>query len=168
MTGYGTRSRWSGPMSVTPRSSSACALSPSRAGVVTHQRLVVRSHPGHRHQPAGEHLRRRDARHRSPTPDAPHLDPAPPTSSYPSSHIGASVALYASLAIMATTIKRAWLRRTVIAVCSLIPVLVAYARLYRGMHHLSDVVIGAINGLVCAALAAHCLLHRRRLPASDS
>ena len=97
-----------------------------------------------------------------PRPDVPHLDPAPPTSSYPSGHVGASVALYASLAIMATTIERTWLRRTVIGVCSVIPFLVAYARLYRGMHHLSDVVVGAINGLICAGLAAHCLVHGRR------
>ena len=96
-----------------------------------------------------------------PRPDVPHLDQAPPTSSYPSGHVGASVALYSSLAIMATTIERTWLRRIVIGVCSLIPVLVAYSRLYRGMHHLSDVVVGAINGLVCAGLAAYCLLHRR-------
>jgi undecaprenyl-diphosphatase len=61
---------------------------------------------------------------------------------------------------MATTIERTWLRRAVIAECSLIPFLVAYSRLYRGMHHLSDVIVGAINGLICAALAAHCLLHR--------
>jgi membrane-associated phospholipid phosphatase len=94
-------------------------------------------------------------------PDVPHLDPAPPTSSYPSGHVGASVALYGSFAIMATTIKRAWPRRTVIGVCSVIPVLVAYARLYRGMHHLSDVVVGAINGLACAGLAAACLVNRR-------
>jgi membrane-associated phospholipid phosphatase len=95
-----------------------------------------------------------------PRPDVPHLDPAPPTSSYPSGHVGASVALYGSLAIMATTIQRTWLRRIVIGVCSLIPVLVAYARLYRGMHHLSDVVVGAINGLVCAGLAAYCMFYR--------
>lgn len=95
-----------------------------------------------------------------PRPDVPHLDPAPPTSSYPSGHVGASVALYAAFAIMATNIQRTWLRRTVIGVCSVIPVLVAYARLYRGMHHLSDVVVGAVNGLICAALAASCLLDR--------
>jgi len=102
-----------------------------------------------------------------PRPDVPHLDLAPPTSSYPSGHVGASVALYTSFAIMATSIERTWLRRTVIGVCSVIPVLVAYARLYRGMHHLSDVVIGAINGLVCAGLAAHCLLHSRRFATTD-
>jgi len=95
-----------------------------------------------------------------PRPDVPHLDPAPPTSSFPSGHVGASVALYASLAIMATTIERTWLRRTVIGVCSVIPFLVAYARLYRGMHHLSDVVVGALNGLLCAAFAAHALRPR--------
>jgi membrane-associated phospholipid phosphatase len=93
-------------------------------------------------------------------PDVPHLDIAPPTSSYPSGHVGASVALYTSFAILATGIERTWLRRTVIGVCLLIPVLVAYARLYRGMHHPSDVVVGAINGLICAGLAARCLLPR--------
>jgi membrane-associated phospholipid phosphatase len=96
-----------------------------------------------------------------PRPSVPHLDIAPPTSSYPSGHVGASVALYTSFAIMATRIERIWLRRIVIGVCLLIPVLVAYARLYRGMHHLSDVLVGAVNGLVCAGLAAHCLVHDR-------
>jgi membrane-associated phospholipid phosphatase len=97
-----------------------------------------------------------------PRPDVPHLDPAPPTSSYPSGHVGATMALYASFVIMATGIRRTWLRRTVIGVCSVIPVLVAYARLYRGMHHLSDVLVGAVNGLLCAGLAAGCLLRRHR------
>jgi membrane-associated phospholipid phosphatase len=98
-------------------------------------------------------------------PDVPHLDPAPPTSSYPSGHVGASVALYTCFAIMATSIERTWLRRTVIGVCAVIPVLVAYARLYRGMHYLSDVVVGAINGLVCAGLASHYLPYR--VPTTD-
>ena len=102
-----------------------------------------------------------------PRSDVPHLDPAPPTSSYPSGHVGASVALYVSFAIMATTIERTWLRRSVIGVCSLIPFLVAYARMYRGMHHLSDVIIGAVNGMVCAALAAHCLYRPQRSASTD-
>ena len=33
------------------------------------------------------------------------------------------------------------------------PLLVGYARLYRGMHHLSDIVIGAVNGVICMLLA---------------
>lgn len=86
-------------------------------------------------------------------PDVPHLDPAPPTSSYPSGHVGASVALYAAFALMAQSIERAWLRRLVTVVCIVMPLLVSYARLYRGMHHVSDVVVGILNGLVCAFLA---------------
>jgi undecaprenyl-diphosphatase len=45
-------------------------------------------------------------------PDAAHLDPVPPTSNYPSGHVDASVALNSSLTIMATTMKRPWLRLT--------------------------------------------------------
>ena len=96
-----------------------------------------------------------------PRPQVQHLDPAPPTSSYPSGHVGASTALYVTFALMATRIERPWLRRVVIAVCLVIPFLVAYARLYRGMHHLSDVLVGAVNGLLCAAMAWHCLRPRR-------
>jgi len=62
---------------------------------------------------------------------------------------------------VATTIRRTWLRRAVIGVCTLIPVLVGYARRYGGMHHLSDVLVGAINGLVCAGLA-YTLMSRSR------
>ena len=88
-----------------------------------------------------------------PRPHVPHLDPAPPTSSYPSGHVGASTALYVSFALLAQSIERPALRRVVTTICLVIPVLVAWARLYRGMHHLSDILIGALNGLVCALLA---------------
>ena len=33
------------------------------------------------------------------------------------------------------------------------PIAVGTARLYRGMHSLSDVLMGLLNGLVCAFLA---------------
>jgi membrane-associated phospholipid phosphatase len=86
-------------------------------------------------------------------PEVPKLDPAPPTSSYPSGHVGASTALYWSLAMLATRIERAWLRWLTIAVCLVLPFLVTYGRLYRGMHHVTDVAVGMINGFLCALLA---------------
>ena len=86
-------------------------------------------------------------------PTVPHLDPAPPTSSYPSGHMGAATALYLTFAMMAQRIENMWLRRIVTCICVIVPFLVGYARLYRGMHHFSDVVIGALNGLVCMLLA---------------
>ena len=85
-------------------------------------------------------------------PDVDKLDLAPPTSSFPSGHAGASTALYLSLALMAQRIERTWLRVTVTVVLVILPMLVVYARLYRGMHTVSDVVMGVINGLVCVVL----------------
>ena len=76
------------------------------------------------------------------------MDPSPPTSSYPSGHVGASTALYVTFAVLAQRIERAWVRRLVTVLC-----LVAYARLYRGAHHVSDVVVGMLNGITCACLA---------------
>ncbi|NYG06565.1 undecaprenyl-diphosphatase [Phycicoccus badiiscoriae] len=88
-----------------------------------------------------------------PRPHVPHLDPAPPTSSYPSGHVGASTALYLTFAMLAQRIEHAVLRRVVTTVFLIIPLLVAWARLYRGMHHLTDIIVGALNGIVCALLA---------------
>lgn len=90
-------------------------------------------------------------------PDVAHLDPAPPTSSYPSGHVGATTALYLTFAFMAQRIERVWLRQVVTVVCLAMPLLVSYGRLYRGMHHVSDVIVGMLNGIVCALLAWHWL-----------
>ena len=87
-----------------------------------------------------------------PRPDVAHLDPAPPTSSFPSGHTAAAFALYVTLFLLAHRIPQRWLRLLVQAVCLVWPVLVASARLYRGMHHVSDVVIGAILGVWCAVV----------------
>ena len=95
-------------------------------------------------------------------PPVPKLDPAPPTSSYPSGPVGASTALYVAFALLATRIQRTWLRWSVIVVCLLMPLLVTYARLYRGMHHITDVGVGMLNGLLCALLAYGWYRHRAR------
>ncbi len=88
-----------------------------------------------------------------PRPDVERLDPAPPTSSYPSGHVGASFALYCTFALMAQRIANPALRRVVTGLLLVVPFLVFYARLYRGMHHLIDCIVGLLNGVICAALA---------------
>jgi undecaprenyl-diphosphatase len=98
-------------------------------------------------------------------PNVERLDPTPPTSSYPSGHVGASTALYLSFALMATRISNVAVRRTVIVLCILAPLLVSYARIYRGAHHPTDVLWGIINGVVCALLAWNYL---RREPAGTA
>jgi membrane-associated phospholipid phosphatase len=88
-----------------------------------------------------------------PRPDVVKLDHSPPTSSYPSGHSGAATGLYFTLALLALRIRRPTLRAVTMTVCLLVPPLVATARLYRGMHHLSDVSVAIVNGLIAALLA---------------
>jgi len=42
-----------------------------------------------------------------------------------------------------------------------VPLLVAYGRLYRGMHHPTDVLAAFLNGLACVAIASLFVLNRR-------
>lgn len=79
-------------------------------------------------------------------PDVAHLDASPPTASYTSGHTGAATALYGGLAVLALSRIRGPWRKAVGGLLLLIPLLVAVARLYRGMHHPSDVLGGLLNG----------------------
>jgi membrane-associated phospholipid phosphatase len=98
-------------------------------------------------------------RHRPPVP---HLDPAPPTSSFPSGHTGASVALYGGLAILLLwVLGRRPVTRATAVVLLLVPVLVGISRLYRGMHYPSDVLAGALLGGTWLLLVTATLLPRR-------
>lgn len=94
-------------------------------------------------------------------PEVEQLDHAPPTSSFPSGHSGASIALYVALTLMAQRIRYTWLRVIVTVVLLVLPLLVVYSRLYRGMHYPSDVVVGVLNGLVCVVIGWYWL---RRTP----
>jgi membrane-associated phospholipid phosphatase len=80
-------------------------------------------------------------------PPVKHLDAAPPTSSFPSGHTAAAVALYGALAILASERARSALVRGVfIALAVVVPLVVAASRMYRGMHYLSDVLGGLLLG----------------------
>lgn len=86
-------------------------------------------------------------------PDVEQLDHAAPTSSFPSGHAGATTSTYLAVALCASRIQNAWLRITVQVVCVLIPLGVVVARVYRGMHHPTDVVAGFLIGATCAIIA---------------
>lgn len=90
-----------------------------------------------------------------PRPDVPHLDAAPPTSSFPSGHVGASMALFGGLAVLAARRLSGLRRYLVVAVLLLLPLAVAGSRVYRGMHHPSDVLAGLLNG-ACTLLVVAC------------
>jgi membrane-associated phospholipid phosphatase len=93
-----------------------------------------------------------------PRPDVPRLDVSPPTSSYPSGHTAAAIALYVGLAIVVGSLTANRSARVLAwTLALLLPVAVALSRLYRGMHHPTDVLASVVLGagaLTIALLAA--------------
>ena len=69
------------------------------------------------------------------------LDTAPPTSSFPSGHTAAAIVLYGGIAIVLTTlIKHQDGTCFTAIILAAVPVIVGvFTRLYRGMHHPTDV-----------------------------
>jgi membrane-associated phospholipid phosphatase len=87
-------------------------------------------------------------------PPVPHLDEAPPTSSFPSGHVAAAICMYGALAIIANErASSALVRGLFLALAVLIPLAVALSRLYRGMHYLTDVLGGVILGVAWLYIA---------------
>jgi undecaprenyl-diphosphatase len=94
-------------------------------------------------------------------PAVEHMDDSPPTSSFPSGHTSAAMALYVGIAVLlalrarSRPAKVAWW-----ALLVLVPVGVALTRMYRGMHHPSDVAASFLNGGACVAIMARAVLDR--------
>ena len=101
-------------------------------------------------------------------PEVERLESLPIDASYPSGHTAAAVAMYGGLLLLlASRFDNAFVRVIAIVLGVAIPLFVAWARMYRGMHHLSDVIAGLLMGLgalvilVFAARAARASTDRR-------
>lgn len=87
-------------------------------------------------------------------PRVPRLDHLPVDASYYSGHTAASVAVYCGIALLITSaVRNRAARCGVWAVAIAIPLLVALARMYRGMHHPTDVIAGVLWGVGSLAVA---------------
>ena len=92
-------------------------------------------------------------------PPIPHLDGAPPTSSFPSGHTAATVALWCGLALgLARTHPRHPLRVLSWVLAVALPICVLAARLYRGMHWPTDVTASVVFTLCWLFLLREILL----------
>jgi membrane-associated phospholipid phosphatase len=84
-----------------------------------------------------------------PRPDVPHLDEAPPTSSFPSGHTAAAVCFYGSLAaIILWHNRHRWINVVTVVVYGAVPLMIASSRVYRGMHYPTDVLAGLLLGAI--------------------
>ena len=89
------------------------------------------------------------------------LDAAPPTSSFPSGHTAAAIALYGCVAILLLVLWPGAASRIAACVLFALPVVVGFSRLYRGMHYPSDVLFGAVGGALWLLVVTTTLLPGR-------
>ncbi|MGW4113781.1 phosphatase PAP2 family protein [Actinosynnema sp. NPDC004786] len=77
----------------------------------------------------------------------------PPTSSFPSGHVAASLVLGTAVALLVARGTRRWWRGPVVALALAVPVLVAAQRLYSGVHYPTDVLGSVLLALPWIAAA---------------
>lgn len=94
-------------------------------------------------------------------PDVDRLDHEQPTSSFPSGHLGATVSLAVTYAVLAGRLSSPGARAGVRAAAVAWPSLLAWSRVYVGMHFGTDVLAGAANGVATGLLTAAALADRR-------
>jgi undecaprenyl-diphosphatase len=89
-----------------------------------------------------------------PRPEVPRMNETPATSSFPSGHTAAATVLFTALAVivMWRTENRV-VRIAVWLIAALMTVAVGVGRVYRGLHHPTDVFAGAALGVGCVVAA---------------
>ncbi|HET9730362.1 MAG TPA: phosphatase PAP2 family protein [Acidimicrobiia bacterium] len=89
-----------------------------------------------------------------PRPDVVRLNATPSTSSYPSGHTAAATVIFAGLAIIIfCCTRKLWVHVLFFVGAIAVASLVGFARVYRGMHHPTDVFAGAVLGAGCLVVA---------------
>ena len=88
-------------------------------------------------------------------PEVEHLTPGlPPTSSFPSGHVGATTALYGGIAVLVVLWWKSPLRHLALVLAFVIAAAVAVARLYIGVHYLTDATVSIVYTSCWLAICA--------------
>lgn len=95
-------------------------------------------------------------------PDVIRLEESPVDSSFPSGHVAAAAAYGALVVVVAWHTRRWWARAGAALAVAVVVAIVAWSRVYRGMHYLSDVTAGVALGV--ASIAAVWWIIRRHDP----
>ncbi len=96
-----------------------------------------------------------------PRPDVERLVESPVATSFPSGHVAAAT-VYAVLGIIVFQRTQSAVARVVAAlVVVAVPLIVAWARMYQGMHFLSDVIAGIILGITSVVICFRILQPHR-------
>jgi len=97
-----------------------------------------------------------------PRPNVPRLNATPSTSSFPSGHTAAATVLFAGLAIIVTCCTANMASRVIACIFAVVATIaVGFARVYRGLHHPTDVVIGGLLGAACLIVAIQAVRLKR-------
>ena len=100
-------------------------------------------------------------------PDVPKLDAVRPTSSLPSGHTAAGIAIYGCLGfITLRRLSNRTLAGVIVVLCCAVPVVVGLSRIHRGMHRPTDVVFEAIGGGIWLLVVVSNFLSLRHSPTS--
>jgi undecaprenyl-diphosphatase len=104
-----------------------------------------------------------------PRPDVPRLNSTPSTSSFPSGHTAAATVLFVGIAVIVVCCTSNLFARFASSVVAAIVVCaVGFARVYRGLHHPTDVFVGALFGLACLVVAGWAIRAYKQKPAAIS
>jgi undecaprenyl-diphosphatase len=96
-----------------------------------------------------------------------------PTGSYPSGHIAASLCLWIAIAILVMPRTDRWWRWITVVLAVVMPLVVAASRVYRGMHHPTDIagaliLTGLWIGLLYLVVRPNADVHAGNRPAEPA
>lgn len=87
-----------------------------------------------------------------PRPGVPAIDEVSVDTSFPSGHAAAAAAYCAVAIVLFEHTRNLWIRGTTVTLAVAIPLIVGLARMYRGVHYLTDVIAGIALGVTCAVV----------------